>query len=288
MALVVETTSVVTNSPTITKPTGVVSGDLLVLAIGGDGSLSRPGTFPTVSGFTTAVTALGGIANGFNNPSSASTLLWRIADASDVSASTYTMSQASSASMFRISGWTSASPIFSSSLFESASSLTTLSITETLSRPNPQLLIMCATAEISSARTASTYQITSANANPSWTEVQDVTFTIGSEIKIHAVAYANSLNTSDITNWGLTFSGSTETAVSGFLIVITEPQNVVSDVSPSAIPPTINGVVGANNVAADVPHLAVEPTVNGLIGPANNNIWRNPDKPATNWNNLPK
>lgn len=287
MALVVETTSVVTNSTTITKPTGVVSGDLLVLAIGGNGSLSRPGTFPTVSGFTTAVTALGGIATGFGNPNSASTLLWRIADASDVSASTYTMSQESAASMFRISGWTSASPIFSSSLFEAAGGLTTLSLTETLKRPTSQLLIMCATAEISGARTASTYQITSADANPSWTEVQDVSFELFSRDKVHVVAYANSSNTSDITNWGLTFSGSTA-AVSGFLIVIAEPQNVVSDVSPSAIPPAINGAGGTNNVVLDVGHIQNAPTIDGTEAKADSKVWTNEAKPSTTWTNEQK
>jgi len=283
MALVVETTSTVTNSTTITKPTSVVAGDLLVLVIGSSGSFTRPGIFPTVTGFTTAVTALGGVANGSLNPNSSSTLLWRIATASDVSASNYTMSQTSSASMFRISGWTSASPIFSSSFFESAGSITTLSLTETLTRPNPQLLIMCGTAEIASSRTTSTYQITSADSNPSWTEVQDVNFTLDSRDKVQAVAYANSSNTSNITNWGLTFSGSTATAASGFLVVIIEPQNASSNVSFLPVVSSIEGLVATNSVTINITHNAVIPTINGVNARANNPVWTDQIKPPATW-----
>ena len=288
MALVVETTSVVTNSTTITKPTGVVAGDLLVLAIGSNGSSSRPGSFPTVTGFTTGVTALGGIANGFINPNSSSTLLWRNADSSDVAASTYTMSRESSASMFRISGWTGGNPLFAISDFETSSPTTTLSVTDTLKRETAQILIMCATAELGGVTTASTYQITSTDSSPSWTEVQDVNFDIGSRDKIQAVAYANSSGISNITNWGLTFSRSTASAVSGFLIVIAESQNVTSDVSPFAVPPVVNGVVATNDVSLDVGHMGTEPVVNGLISKKTPTPWRNQYKPNTNWNNLPK
>jgi len=285
MALVVETTSVVTNSTTITKPTGVVSGDLLVLAIGSNGSSSRPGTFPTVSGFTTGVTALGGVANGFINTNSSSTLLWRNADSSDVDASTYTMSQASAASMFRISGWTGGNPLFAISDFETTSPTTTLSVTDTLKRETAQILIMCATAELVGVTTASTYQITSTDSSPSWTEVQDVNFDIGSRDKIQAVAYANSSDISNITNWGLTFSRSTASAVSGFLIVIAEPQNVTSDVSPFAIPPTINGVVATNNVALDVGHIQNAPTIGGTEAKADSKVWNKEARPAGTWVN---
>jgi hypothetical protein len=94
---------------------------------------------------------------------------------------------------------------------------------------------------------------------------------------------------SPVTSRTATFSTSAMTRdQNSIAILINGTQSASTDVSHLDSLPTVNGLVGSNNVTADVPHLAVEPTVNGLIGRANNNIWRNPDKPTTNWNNLAK
>jgi len=302
MALVVESTSTVSASNadnvTITKPTGVAVGDLLFIVASGWQT-----NLPTCSGFTNAATysvSVGGtiVAVG---------MLYRIADASDVSASNYTVAIAGSAtssgiaSMFRISGWTSGNPVLVSATGNgSADGITSSGATGlTLVRPQPQLLVLAnvfqSTSGALSSATFSGYSITSANSNPTWTELQDTQIAVlaGAANVAMSVAYASSSDTSTITDYTTTVSSDTNgdaDAVISLLAVICEPSNETADVSHLDSAPTIFGpTVSQVNVSLDMSHNAVTPTVSGIDAYANApTVWENETKPSTTWVNEDK
>lgn len=298
MALVVESTSSVTgdnqDSLTITKPTGVASGDLL-LAI----TQAGEGVTAAISGFTVSEVA----QYDFGPEVIIVSILYRIADSSDVSASDYTVTAVGSTSlgnavMMRISGWTTGDPILYSSIVEDQADAASYSIgkTETLSRPSPSLMIMVVgQGSDDNAASFAGYSVTSGEANPSWTEVADLSCFTGSNAYLHdmAVAYANTSNLSDITAWTSTATSAVTGAADGFigiLAIIPQPQNVTPDVSHLAVTPTLFGpTVSQVNINSDVSHNAVVPVLNGLTAKAQRQaVWSNADKPTTDWNNPPK
>jgi len=294
MALVVESTSNASgnnvSSVSITAPTGINTGDVLLIVACAD-AITTPTGFTRILDLNT-----GGETRAF----------YKIAVLADESAANYTVTFGSdvggAATMLRISGWSSGDPLFGStsneSTFSDGNEPTSVGQTGlTLKRPSAQLLVYISSViveDTTSDFSYSGYSITSSDSNPTWTEVIDTEVFYGANAAAAtlAVAYANSSNTSTITAY------SANLAESGFstgigsvdvaLLIFAQPTNVEPHVSPLNVVPSVNSLVATNNVAADVPHLAVEPTVNGLIGRANNNIWRNQDKPTTNWNNLPK
>jgi hypothetical protein len=302
MALAVASTSSVATSNAdnlvITKPSGVQSGDLLVICAMGehDGNAGFVSEIAS-SGFTKQLAPAGPNNNGATDQNRGAVFLWRIADSTDVSASNYTISLNGSetlgiAAMFRITGWTTGNPIFSSAtaLDKSASSLN-------LVRPTENLLIMLNGIKQDDLRYSfSAPSITASSGNPSWTEVVDswVTVNGGPDPRSIscAVYYANDTNTTNVTAYGVTAtgiggSGGSESGVS-FLAVLCEPQNATGDVSHINITPAIEGVTASQvNIGAEVSHQAITPTING-IGTQNSSDrtqWQNESKPSTSWQN---
>lgn len=299
MALVVESTSTVSASNAdnvvITKPTGVAVGDLLVIVASGYQS-----NLPTVSGFTAAISHTASVASTIASIA----LLYRIADASDVSASNYTVALAGSAtssgiaSMFRISGWPSGNPVFS---FEVASGegdpVTTSGASGlTMPRPSAQILIIGnlfqSTSGGLSSATFSSYTVTSADSNPTWTELQDTQVAIiGSAVNLAmSVAYTNSSNTSTITAYSTAVSSDTTgnpDAIISFVAALCEPANATSDISHIQNDATIFGpTVTQVNVNPDIHHLDTDPDVYGLDARATAPTqWTNESKPSTTWTN---
>ena len=301
MSLVVASTSTVaTNNAadlTITKPSGVAVGDLLVImaAAEHDGNDGLGDARITCSGFTEGVQAAREGNNSNTDLNVSCALLWKIADSGDVSASNYTISDENGteglgiAVMLRITGWTSGNPIWASR-GTNTSYIETTGLT--LSRPYPQLLLMMSaikqdTEEYNFASPA----IYSASSNPTWTEVYDnwVTVNASSDGRVISAAfyYANSSDTTTITGYETVAStiaggGSTGSASGvGLIAVIVEPTNVTTDVSHLAITPTLEGVTASQvNVVTDLSHLAVIPTLNGVTSKLNNRLWQNEDKPT--------
>lgn len=295
MALAVASTSTVTtttaSSVVVTKPSGVEVGDLLVIFA----STHSASTFPTCSGFTSQV------ADGHGsslNPQISTAILWRIADASDVSASNYTVSGAI-ATMFRITGWTSGNPIFYNDTaliagFGSSTTVVTRSITG--KRPTPSLMAIVAAlgSRISDQNPSwSAYSVTSGESNPSWTEVQDEEFRqAGESFGGQAVAYANTSNLSDVTEWSVTFSGPNGATLRGtaFFIIIAEPQNVTADLGRTTATPSVRSVTASQvNVSTDLGRTDITPTIHGIDTKATApQRWTNETKSSTTWTNETK
>ena len=297
MALVVESTSTVSannaNSLTITKPTGVAVGDLLLLIASGEGVSG----YPTCTGFTQILTSL---ADG--NDDTCLALLYRIADASDVSAANYTVDVASTdnqgaAAMLRVSGWVSGNPLFASSASSTVIDSASYSIGQsglTITRPGQQLLIIAGN-HISEDNYAdySNYSITSGDANPTWTILSNnVDYTTQSGVKENTffVAYAVSTNTSTITAYaadvGSSISGGIDSDAYFFAVFVapinTTGTNALLEVSPTLF--NNAGVdVGGNGTNA---LLEVEPEFFPESGSATTRTgWANESKPTTSWNN---
>lgn len=297
MALVVETTTTASangaDNLTINKPSGVTSGDLLL--IGAAGLFSNT---PSVSGFSTAASAFidnpGGVAD------QGVYLLYRIADSSDVSASTYTIAMSGSntlgaACMLRISGWTTGNPVFSSASGGGNGDPVTTSGASGLSvpRPHPQMLLilnafLSNNSPISSA-TFSGYSITSSDSNPTWTEVTDVTVKTESGLYnvSFSLAYANSSNTSTITAYNTNVSSDNSgglDAIVSLLAVLVEPSSVTASNDLLQTSPVSFATLTGSTQEPNSDFQAISPEIftqsAKAIGTTN---WSAESKPSTTW-----
>ena len=303
MALVVESTSTASTSNadslTITKPTGVQVGDLLILVASG----SNQG-LPSCSGFTVGVEKFQDNSGGLID--TGLSLLWRVADSTDVAASNYTVNNtgtttSGAASMLRVSGWTSGNPMYQSASTGSSVDAASYTVSATglsLSRPYPQLLIAAVMHQgDASNANYSNYTITSSDSNPSWTELQDVDFEIANGINgtcTLAVAYALSSNTSNITGYSIDATSSTAgdpDAYASVLAVIVEPAaatgtNALLEVTQDVTFPNTAvevGTTGTNTL------LEIEPELFDQSGSATAPTqWTNETKGSTTWINETK
>lgn len=301
MALAVASTSTAStnnaNNVVVTKPTGVQVGDLLLIAVPGLGNATA-----TCSGFSTAINDFADFSGGLQDLSL--TLLYRIADSSDVSASNYTVdpnlgaTDSGVVAMLRVTGWTSGNPLFASAADSSSQDAASFTINPTglsITRPGACLLLMLnlfgANNSPYSTATFSGYSVTSGVANPTWTEVIDTTFqTSSGPTGSFALAYANTTDTSNITEFlvnGATDTGGTDDTERILLCVLCEPVNSTTDLSHINVAPTIHApTVTQVNVASDVSHNAILPTIHAPTARATSPTqWQNEDKPTTNWEN---
>ena len=295
MALAVASTSTASannaSSVVVTKPTGVQAGDLLIASVAGN-------VIPTISGFTVGQT------ESYNGPAAfdvSVSILWRIADSSDVSASNYTVSGTAgtlgSVVMLRVTGWATGNPFFF------IDTLTTshdgdLVVDETVSalRPFQQLLLLTGCSlSAENYSDYSTYQITSSDSNPTWVEVAENDFLTQSSANWHShfLAYAISSNTSTITKWGFNITASSTGGPDQEVIIFAlsvSPQTVVADVGRADNTPTIFGVTATQvTVVADVSRVDTPPTIHGIPAKATAPTqWFNETKPSTEWINEQK
>lgn len=298
MAIVVESTSTVTNSNadslTITKPTGVSVGDTLFLITSGQGGQA------TCSGFTSILSPN---YNGDGALDAYVQLLYRIADSSDVSASNYTVTldgsnTLGSAVMLRTSGWVSGNPLFASATKGDAvdsGSYTVNSGTISLSRPSQQLLIM-AGHHFSEDNNAdySNYTIVSSDSNPTWVEVIDSDYTTQASTYENSffVAYALSSNTSTITGYttdvASAISGGNDSYIT-FLAVICSPQSqTVSNALFQPSPVTFSTLTASTQEPENDFH-EVDPEMFTQSATARSTtVWSNSTKPTTTWTNNSK
>jgi len=272
-----------------------VAGNLLVII----GSGAIPADYISCSGFTASLQS--GIDNSGSSPDSNITILYRIADASDVAASNYTIAQAGAgslgvAAMLRISGWATGDPVNSTNVYSALQNSATPSMGNSalsIARAVPQLLLMisvCVSGDSPfTSATASAYTITSSDSNPSWTEVVDsfVNLYSGTSRLSMAVAYATSVNTSNITAWSATLAADTSgnaDAYQGVLAVILQPTNATgTNALHSATPIVFNnagvdvGTTGTNTL------LAVSPTMFDQLGRGETVVWTEQIKPPATW-----
>ena len=286
---VLESSTQVANSLTITAPSGIEVGDLLLFFVGyyetGGGRLMG-----TPTGFTT----LHKTGDSFEGVG----CFHKIAVTADTTAPNYSITFDGGVdhigmSMHRISGVGNTTGIRASDFKVSASNTGTTTTPIYASSMTPLtddslavVMFMGSSTNMGSVQTLADYAITP---SATLTERADVGEESGTDGVTIGVATGNYSGLAPITSRTATFSTSQMTSdQNSIAVLINGTQSASTEVSHLDSLPTVYGLVGTNNVAADVPHLAVEPTINGLSSKKTPTPWRNPDKPNTNWNNLPK
>lgn len=276
MAIVVESTSTASASNSasvvINKPTGVQVGDILLLAVSGAGL-----TTAYCTGFTVAVNRQQNNPSGINDASI--TLLYRTADASDVSASNYTVVSYSSTKgtgacvMMRVSGLNPGNPVTGYVTSASYSDGATYNPgypegMTPIPRPAAQTLMVMAVVHVGDSNYASysNYDVVSGEANPTWTELLDVDF--GLEDNFYkctfAVAYAFSTSTSDITAYNIDAASETTGDPDGFasfLAVIGLPQNAPGTAALLQGTPTFPAPTSGGGTSGTAALLTTTPSV---------------------------
>jgi hypothetical protein len=252
MALAIATVSSNSETPydgtvVVTKPVGVGTGDLLVIVA----STYTEVPAVTCSGFTESLSFGHDVGNVGRDVGFA--ILYRIADSSDVSASNYSVTGSVFAvNMFRITGYTSGNPIFSSSTLETSSTTsnpgTISSGTINVSVPSEQIIIM---GMGSADETYTTY--TAPAVTPS-----SPTFTLltnyqsensgGTAFRSSRVAYGIRSQTTNITGFSYTAdqdNSSTNSQIS-FIACICTPINVTgSNALLQTSPETFSPLTGS-------------------------------------------
>jgi hypothetical protein len=259
---------------TITKPTGLAEGDLMVavLFVGGH------------TGALTEATNSGWTSLGNSQQTNAAIVsFYKEADSGDVAASNFTLKPFtgtadsgdwSGGSIVRITG---TEPVLSSDYVS-------LDISTGFTPPVSSLMIMAGMNQDAAVRTPDSYAITTDN--PTWTERAEETESSSSPDLSFGVATASRSETTATGTWDITWSGgSTDEAI---LISIFEAQNV-----------TITGIVGDLTLNGNVGAISGEANITGIVGDLNLNgnvgtvttpaeIWSNDSKNSSTWTNQSK
>lgn len=300
MALVVESTS--TNSSanaasvTVTKPSGVATGDLLVIVAS---KYASPAI--TCSGFTEAFNVSRNVGNLTDFYL---TILWRIADASDVAAANYSVQMAANddggiAAMFRISGWSGGTPSFifsdsDSSLYTNATTPATLGMSGIeIVRPSDGVLIMAHTINVGNTApgiSMASYTVTSADSNPSWTELVDASVNVNANTADNylSVAYAPFTANSIITAYAATLTESTtvDFGWGSFLVALCEPAAATGTNALLQVSPAIFANSGMADATGTNALLEVEPEIFTQNGTTTTpTVWQNEAQATTEWIN---
>lgn len=298
MALVVESTSTATQNGTIggptncviTAPTGIQTGDLLVIIATGTGV----NTF-TSTGFTSSFSELN------------LRVLYKYAVLADESTANYTVSTTANSgmvcSMYRISGYTTGNPVFFEETF-SGSVSGPLSPSRTVStiRPTQQINFIVSVVAHDDPRVSdfNSPSISSSDPNPTWTKLLPTlsggvnALRGGGGVAVASCFfYATSSDTSDVTEYSYTIAGASEfyDNLTDAYFTIHQPQNINADISPLAIPPTVESIVGSNTANATIDHLTIAPTIKNISAKISSDAttrWTNEARPTTNWTNEQK
>jgi len=270
------------SSLVITKPAGLAVGDLMVAILSKSDTInSQDSDINTASGWT-----LRG-ERKFNDSDGELNIQTKVAASGDVAAGNFTFTTDNpcfvGGVIVAVSDPASGAE-FQSIEMDSTGSVTVLSNTSALTPLVANTLIIVAIA----SQTGNDTTTSAFSSTPSITFTERADFVRGSVTDDPSLAIATGVytGTSEITAYGATLSNAALTASS--LILINPQVNATAAVSPMDVPPAINGVVATNDVSLDVGHMDTEPVVNGLISKKTPTPWRNPDKPSSNWNNLPK
>jgi hypothetical protein len=263
------------SSVTITKPTGLTSGDLMVAFLAMYDGASANRTFSTPSGWTLVTKSTEGSSRLVRTA-----CFRKVADSGDVAASNFTFSLSGSASY--VSGYLSritgqiASPsitIYESdddnttggSSFSATTALTPATATNSLVMFN----MACSASSPGSAPTTSAYATTP---SMTWTELADIGVVSGDGMA-HGIASASYLSNTQITARSASFSHTGSYHASSMVIVsgITDGlgTNSLLSVSPTHFSQSgSSGTLGTNAL------LEVSPTMQTQSGDATvPNVW---------------
>lgn len=298
-----------TGSVTLTKPTGVAEGDLLVIIAGTQGTGTPTGkdleNYAPNSGATVCTGFTEGYYHSYDVNKNSDVggvarvnVLYRIATAADVSASTYVVTHSTSsggaAIMFRITGWTTGNPFAHGRsiylpYFQDGSQTLKYSDGRTtpIVRPSQSVMLMyaCTVGDDDSGFYYTNYASTPSE---TWTEAGDTTFAVyGSDGGALGVAYATTSATTDLTDFqlykNLDASDGGETTVMGVLPIFTpvSTTGTVARINTTGSFFTNTSLNDASGTVARVNKTATFPGASGR-GSADT-VWTARSKNSTTW-----
>lgn len=275
-------------SVTLTKPTGLAVGDLMIGCIAAEAqSLTTP------SGWT---------AQENNDDYMAAAIFTKVADSSDVAASNFTFSLGATGygagALLRVDGQTSTPSFDSGSGGDTDATQTpNLSFTGFTPSYNNCLLVgILVAGECDPVNDAMITAYAINGTNPSWTEVhQDSAVTnnpTSGDGSVIGVAYATQATAAEITSFTVTLSGSYGTPAdwATAIIAINPIVDATGTFTHLAVSPTFSSPTGGKaGVTTTIPHLNVSPTINSPTARSyNNGAKTNPSKSSTTWSNNSK
>lgn len=257
----------------VTKPTGLAVGDLMIahvrwVSASGGNNINVP------SGWTSF--------NSTNGGNLTSTIMYKIADASDVAASFFTFSDTNGSSksvaVSRISDPYTTTPLdqFHGTGANSGSSLTDTGITPTLAN-DLMLIFITSDSTVAGARTASGYAV--ATTDPPWTEAYDVNN--GADEAI-AMAYGVRDPKTATGNVTATLSGDTAGNIIQIINLPVTPMSVLA--SAFAFPSHVAGIVPPNFFNTFTLFTPSLPDVINWSEPSKTaSTWAKPSKSSSTW-----
>jgi len=278
---------------TITKPTGLAVGDLMVAHIGVNDEDANTGTV-TASSWTSLGTAILSDGNGM----AGTVVLYKVADSGDVAASDFSFTNGSGEGMgmagaiYRISGSSGVPVMAGATTGDSSSPTFTNTITPAVA-DSLLLFLYTGTDSVGSSQSVSGYAVTTDN--PTWTERYDQYgdlfsfFGAGqgvSPLMSGATAPRTAVSATGDSTCSITTSYSYNT---GVIVVI--PPAISVTVSPAVIEATVSvqdpTVAGGATVSPAVIELTASVQAPTVTTPAPK--WVNEDKSATStFTNEPK
>ena len=284
MALVVESTAsnsvTGSNNLTITKPTGVEVGDLLIAVLG-----SYNGAISTLSGWTLGANRLSSVS--YIN------VQYKIADSGDVAASNYTFTiannQINGGSILRVSGQSGLNPVQYTDDDEQLNATgTAISFTTSVTpAADGSLLVMGFSCDDGTGAATSINGYSVTGASTTWTELHDYSADIGgSASPVTAAAYSVLGTASAITAYGATTGIALDDHAGIFMVV-----NPLIDATASHTLITTDTDIFTPNGTADTITLeqslvTTDTTTFAQTGRATSPTqWTNETKPSTTWTN---
>lgn len=263
------------SSITVTKPSGLAVGDLMIFHYGYNDGVD---TADTISGWTHEVNSYGG--------SNKTGIQYKIADSGDVAASNFTVSFTGIvgnplAGLLRITDYVS-SGLLNENKDTGANSDNTLSMAVTPSYPNSLILMFIHSSE---GGAISNYAI--ATDNPSWSEQYDIQNGSSSGLACASATRTQTTSTGDSSFTSSSGSGTED--YFGILVAIETPASVtvsptVVDITTSVQSPTVSGGATVSPTVVSATTSVVAPTVSFP-----QDDWTNQSKSsADTWTNQSK
>lgn len=267
---------------TITKPSSVAVGDILVALIGYRDVSAR--TINTLSGWT----YLQGVSNTVGMYA-----FWKTATSGDVSATDYTFSASGTAAymsgaIIRASGQAVGNETVSEYDTDNVTS-TTLTYTTALTPTTAEsLLVMAFVGRGASAPTLSGYTSTP---SATWTERADLGIEDGATDFFYGIATAPYSSASQITSRGVTLSSASNSdGQVSVIVAINAPTDASGTVALHAVSPTFFAPSASAGTSGTAALHTASPTFFDPESYANQPpVWSNADKPANaTFTNTPK
>ena len=271
-------TSAASASLTITKPTGLSVGDLLVAYITSISTSHSPQT-PTNWSAQYAQQMINGNNNFY------ASCFTKVADSADVAASNFTFTTSVAVggiggTLLRVSGVAPGNEIEGISVSNDTDGNTTASFSTSSTPRMADSLLLAAFAKYDDGGSASGYASTPTK---TWTEIVDIGFTVGGYDAQYCIASATAGSTDTITNFQTTLSSNT-VGVTGSLLRINAVVNATGTNALFSISPLIstqNGTAGAIGTNA---LFSISPNISTQSGSATAPTqWISESKPSTTW-----